>query len=188
MDPLAEKYYAVSPYAQWGNNPMNIVDLHGDSIWYTTENNVITMHVTGKVINKSSDNINVSRAASDIASGINNAFSGEFEIGGTTYTLQTDIQLNAVESMDGVVDSDHLFVLADRIDGGIGNGVTSEWGGKIMTINADDYANNNWVSNTFSSNNTRSAVHEFGHAAGLYHNTNNRGNFPTSTVDFSILI
>jgi RHS repeat-associated protein len=168
MDPLAEKYYSISPYAYCGNNPVSAYDLHGDSIWYTKDDNVITMHVTGKVINQSSDNINVSRAANDIASGINNAFSGEFEYDGQTYTLQTSIQLESVTTMDDVTTSDHLFVLADA-DGKSARGVTSMDGGKVMTVAASDYANDNWFSNIFSSNDTRTAVHEFGHAAGLRH-------------------
>ena len=32
VDPLAEKYYGVSPYAYCADNPVNYVDLHGDSI------------------------------------------------------------------------------------------------------------------------------------------------------------
>ncbi len=32
IDPLAEKYYSTSPYAWCGNNPVNTVDLRGDSI------------------------------------------------------------------------------------------------------------------------------------------------------------
>ena len=32
IDPMAEKYYNISPYAYCGNNPVNYVDLHGDSI------------------------------------------------------------------------------------------------------------------------------------------------------------
>ncbi|MDR0863365.1 MAG: hypothetical protein LBO74_00340, partial [Candidatus Symbiothrix sp.] len=32
IDPLAEKYYSVSPYAYCGNNPINAVDFNGDSI------------------------------------------------------------------------------------------------------------------------------------------------------------
>ena len=170
FDPLASKYPAISPFAYCANNPVNAVDLHGDSIWYTKDKNVITMHVTGKVINNSGDNINVSRAAKDIATGINDAFSGKFEMDGTAYTLQTDIQLEAVESMDGVADSDHLFVLADA-DGKSARGATSMDGGKVMTVYAGDYANDNWLSNNLSWSNTRSAVHEFGHAAGLGHET-----------------
>jgi RHS repeat-associated protein len=32
VDPLAEKYYSISPYAYCGNNPINNIDLRGDSI------------------------------------------------------------------------------------------------------------------------------------------------------------
>jgi hypothetical protein len=32
QDPLAEKYYSISPYAYCANNPVNNVDLRGDSI------------------------------------------------------------------------------------------------------------------------------------------------------------
>ena len=39
MDPLAEKYYAMSPYAYAGNNPSNFVDMRGDSITVLTLTN-----------------------------------------------------------------------------------------------------------------------------------------------------
>ena len=175
IDPLCEKYYSVSPYAYCANNPINAFDLNGDSIWYTTDKYVVTMHVTGKVINNSSDNINIKRASSDIASGISNAFSGEFEYNGQTYMLQTDIQLEAVNSMNNVKASDHLFVFEDA-DGESARGATSMPGGKVMTLAASDYANNNWFSNTFFSNNTRTALHEFGHAVGLPHINAGTGN------------
>ena len=32
MDPMAEKYYHISPYAWCGNNPINVIDVHGDSL------------------------------------------------------------------------------------------------------------------------------------------------------------
>ena len=34
MDPLCEKYYNISPYAYCGNNPVNAIDINGDSIFY----------------------------------------------------------------------------------------------------------------------------------------------------------
>ena len=39
MDPLAEKYYSLSPYAYCMNNPVRYVDLKGDSVRVYTETN-----------------------------------------------------------------------------------------------------------------------------------------------------
>ncbi|MBP1615015.1 MAG: hypothetical protein H6Q13_2463 [Bacteroidetes bacterium] len=47
VDPFAEKYYSVSPYIYVGNNPMNAIDLRGDTI--TT---VITSTVDGVTTNR----------------------------------------------------------------------------------------------------------------------------------------
>ena len=38
MDPAAEKYYSISPYAYCANNPVNAVDLRGDSITFIQGN------------------------------------------------------------------------------------------------------------------------------------------------------
>lgn len=37
MDPLAEKYYSISPYAYCAGNPMNRIDVNGDSISVTPD-------------------------------------------------------------------------------------------------------------------------------------------------------
>ena len=155
--------YSISPYAYCANNPINAIDLNGDSIWYTIDKDVVTMHVTGKIIDSSSDGINVNRAASDIASGISDVFSGVFKFEGQTYTLQTDVQLDVVSSMDDVMDSDHLFVLRDA-DGQSARGAVNMLGGKVLNLASSDYTNDNWFSNTFFSNNIQTALHEFGHA------------------------
>lgn len=42
MDPLAEKYYGLSPYAYCGNNPVNAIDLRGDTITHICESVVYT--------------------------------------------------------------------------------------------------------------------------------------------------
>lgn len=149
VDPLCEKYYSISPYAYCANNPINAIDLRGDSIWYTINKNIVTMHVRGKVIDYSSDNININRAASDIASGIADVFSGVFKDKGQTYTLQTDVQLDAVNSMDNVMDSDHLFVLHDA-DGQSARGAVNMIGGKVINLASSDYTNDNWFSDIFS--------------------------------------
>jgi len=91
---------------------------------------------------------------------------------GKSYGLQTDNKVEIAETMKDVSTSDHLFVIADKdpdskSDGA--RGTTSIIGGKVMHISSSDYRNDNWFSNNFNSNNTRSGIHEFGHAAGLKH-------------------
>ena len=41
-DPLAEKYYGISPYAFCNNNPVNFVDPDGRDIWHINKNGVVT--------------------------------------------------------------------------------------------------------------------------------------------------
>lgn len=54
-------------------------------------------------------------------------------------------------------------------DGESARGTVNMLGGKVINVAACDYANDNWFSNTFFSNDARTATHEFGHAAGLTH-------------------
>ncbi|WP_456312902.1 RHS repeat-associated core domain-containing protein [Pseudomonas shirazensis] len=58
VDPLAEKYKGVSSYAYALNNPVKFVDTEGRDIAFTQTiredgTKVITMTVTGKLINES---------------------------------------------------------------------------------------------------------------------------------------
>lgn len=81
QDAYAEKYYDFSPYQYAANNPINFIDVNGDSIWYTKQDNVITLHFSGKIINSSSDNVNMEEAANDIAKAL------EKDINNTSITL-----------------------------------------------------------------------------------------------------
>ena len=44
MDPLAEKYYATSPYAWCGNNPISNVDPEGKDVWELNANGEMIHH------------------------------------------------------------------------------------------------------------------------------------------------
>lgn len=147
---------------------MNSIDINGDSIWYTRNDNVITMHITGKVYNGSDDDIDMDEAISDMKDALADAFSGKFEDGGKTYEFTTDIQLEEAKSMDDVEDSDHLVVLANgKEEPGYARGATSMDGGKVIHAYSGDYPSNAWYSPGWST--TKTVVHEFGHAAGLKH-------------------
>jgi hypothetical protein len=76
--------------------------------------------------------------------------------------------------MDNVEASDHLFVIANKeaTESDPNNkirGVTNADGGKVIHLTAADNRNDNIFSNNLRTNITRTATHEFGHAARLTH-------------------
>ncbi len=176
-DRYAEKYVSLSPYQYVANNPVNNLDVNGDSIWFTSEYNDdrqligLTMHVTGKVLNDSNEKIDMATVTSNITKGIGRAYKGEVD----GISFNTDVQLSSAKNMDEVSNSDHLFVLTDKIskikDGEI-YGASNYPGGKVSFINADYFSG--IYDEILGSRNYGSftAAHEFGHLAGLEHSRN----------------
>ena len=169
MDRFAEKYPWQSPYCYAANNPIKYVDVNGDSIWFSyqydknKELSGVTMHVTGKVINESSNSdINMQDATKRINNQLESSFSGESN--GVSFT--TDSQLSVANSMNDVKGSDHLFVLADIGMSDV-NGGSNAMGGKVAFISAD-YFSGPWDT-SIGNMGPRTAGHEFGHLAGLEH-------------------
>ncbi len=167
QDAFSEKYYDNSSYQYAVNNPINVIDINGDSIWYTRNDNVITMHITGKVMNGSSNDIDMDEAIADISKALISKFQGEFEANGETFEFNTEVELSEAKSMDDVSESDHLVVFADsKGEKGTARGTTNMIGGKTIHLYSDDYPKQGL---SFGWSKTRTAVHEFGHAAGLEH-------------------
>jgi RHS repeat-associated protein len=178
QDRFADKYYTLNPYQYAANDPINLVDINGDSIWFTIDKdkNIITMNVTGKVMNLSSNDIDMDEAISDISKDISSNFSGKVKIDGKKFVLKTNIQLEQAESMNSVSESDHLIVFGDS-DGETARGVSSEIGGKVMFVDGRDMPEKGTVSSWFGYSNTRTTRHEFGHLAGLTHESATYGKF-----------
>lgn len=95
---------------------------------------------------------------------------GSFPIGYHTGTPV--IEFPEAESMNEVGDSDHLFVLTDKIsevkDGEVYGG-SNDIGGKVAFVNADYFTGP--YDRALGSRNygTFTATHEFGHLSGLEH-------------------
>ena len=186
MDPLAEKYYSISPYAYCANNPILYVDRDGREISFSYEyekdeygNYIknknggynllgITMNVTGKVINISSNSkVNMADATKRISSQLESSFRGE--INGVTFS--TNANLSVANSMNDVSDSDHVFALAnlESPSGTTLQGVASSFGGKVEFIDADYFTGP--LDTSIGNVGPGTSAHEFGHLAGLKHSS-----------------
>ena len=188
QDAFAEKYPALSPYQYGANNPVANIDVDGDSIWFTTQykNNQlekVTMHVTGKVLNDSSNDIDMDFATNSISKAISRTYQGEME----NVAFETDVNLSVAGSMDDITESDHVFVLTDKIiqpQEGTVYGVSNYMGGKVAFIDADYFTG--IYDRMLGSRNYGSftAAHEFGHLLNLEHNKTNPFNVMRSNGMF----
>ncbi|MGF7138241.1 RHS repeat-associated core domain-containing protein [Roseimarinus sediminis] len=168
QDAFAEKYYDFSPYQYGANNPIANVDINGDSIWFTQTDNAYTMHVSGKLINMSDNNVNMGKALKGIISQLQSTFSGEVD----GMTFNTEVDLSVAETMDDVSESDHLFVLSEITNDKIG-GAANDFGGKVAFLDADYFTGP--FDATIGNVGEKLAAHEFGHLLNLRHfdgNTN----------------
>src|SRR5690606_13430520 len=108
QDRYTESYFSLNPYHYAANDPYNLIDINGDSIWFSFQYNKagelssVTMNVTGKVMNLSSDDIDMENAVSDIMSEISSTFKGAFKVNAKEVSFKTNISLSEASSMDDV--------------------------------------------------------------------------------------
>jgi RHS repeat-associated protein len=103
IDPLAEKYYSISPYAWCGNNPENAIDPDGMDIWEVNNKGEIVNRIKDKtqdafyMVAKDADGKYQRTYATDKEG--NKTFNTiSFEYG--TIESQKKIKLNSTESFD----------------------------------------------------------------------------------------
>jgi RHS repeat-associated protein len=129
IDPLAEKYSPITPYAYVANNTINATDPNGKEIKIEREDikdkdgYIIKMKykvtITGKVLNNTSDtNIDPSFIAGFVNSELARLFDGKLidYQGGPDIEISLESYFSVAETMDDVSESDHLIVISDDIE------------------------------------------------------------------------
>ena len=108
IDPMAEKYYSISPYAYCANNPINVIDPDGMD-WVERVYNGIKEFYYDRNIKSQNDINKIYGANSGIYYIQNNS---SFELGGVTYTFFNDIENNKygyVTKREEKLDNSNIF-------------------------------------------------------------------------------
>ncbi|HLP71926.1 MAG TPA: RHS repeat-associated core domain-containing protein [Bacteroidales bacterium] len=203
-DPFAEKYPELSPYVYCHDNPVIFTDPDGKAIWITdkSDNNgkiVYTIHLTGKLIN-STDKAYSPEKLQEYASRIKSSIESTYQGKGDGISWNTVVHIAvATENTPGT--SDHEFKIVSK--GKIPTGTSAPkyagddakgrapGGGKLIYISEDitESKPTTWfgykgTGKTLFGGPTleRTAAHEFGHSAGLWHNWT-EGNIMAPTID-----
>ncbi len=78
IDPMAEKYYSMSPYCYAGNNPVNFIDLRGDSISVAAEHRDQFMSDIRRVYGDKADALSFNASGNLILNGKTKDFTKEY--------------------------------------------------------------------------------------------------------------
>lgn len=164
MDPLAEKYYSISPYAYCGNNPVMFVDPNGMDygLKIDDETRTVTVSATYYTNKESLSSANKAVKSYNEMSGKNTFKVGSGE-NATLYTVNYDIKVVEVNT--------DITTLNDALSGdktGTGNKyeVVSD---TELGPDENGAASSNAIQVKKSASDSDTGSHEVGHTLGLAH-------------------
>ena len=171
IDRFYDKYPSMSPYQYAAKNPVNFIDVNGDSIWVSKDKEGnLTLHYQGKIINNSDKKIDLEKATEEISNSIKKTYGGKITYNGEEVDLNVEVDLSVAESEDDISSSDHVLNIVDlgtRSDG-VPLGYTQLYGDKVSLLSPDNFRSDYNPFSLFGAvSNNRTVVHEIGHQLGL---------------------
>ena len=180
-DPLARKFYPLSPYSYCGGDPINRVDQDGKK-WIVTEEvtsdgQSIRLCITGVVINASSSAIDLSELAIKIIEQLQDVYT--FTSDDLNVTMTAEIRV--AKSADDISPDDHIFAVVDQDKLKTNSLARTFYNGneiEVGTIVANQ---------TLTDENTRTISHEVGHSGGLHDTNLDKNTLPIKYNDINLM-
>ena len=172
VDPMADKYPSLSPYAYVANNPVILVDPDGNKIVVTrvVNNNGkdnVKISFTAELVNISSKEITMKQMNSiknNISNQIKESFGGEYD----DFDVSVDVSITVRESYNDVTGDDgHIISIVNPDDEVFDSPNDAGGTERNSSDNGNIYLSSRIVDDKDQLK--RTGAHEFGHAAGLKH-------------------
>jgi hypothetical protein len=173
VDPHAENYVNITPYAFVANNPVNNMDPDGRDIIYNAskpvydkKTGVTTYNITVDISMKIMNRANMSQKefdtkVSDFKSQLTNSLGGTFSQGKKNFVFTAGkMDIQGASEMKQVRSTDHLMVFVDDVTGKSDKGGPA--GGQAPLNERIEYVE--------TDQDAGGMIHEFGHSMGLMHN------------------
>ena len=175
VDPMAEKYYGVTPYSYCSNESVNRIDPDGAD-WrvqthYNEETKKIEYHITVNAVlynNSNMRDVNIQELATNITERINSTYS----INDNDFVSKMSFNLRVVDSVKEINESDHILQIVNQRD-------FRNTGSKENKVAADSYLSGlgirlgtDLISEMQAGGNGRTVAHELGHTGRLGHLNN----------------
>ena len=170
VDPLAEKFYDMSPYHMAGNNPVVFMDYNGEDYIITIDFETGSITVSGTLY-AAGDDINAAQKAADNWNGQSGNFNYTFkDEDGNEQALSVnyDISVQEVEVGEGGNKLGALNSALAKDDSGGGN-VFNVVGDDKLDENTNGTTQSNYIRVKDSKKDDDTSTHEVGHALGVPH-------------------
>ena len=171
VDPLAEKYYGISPYAYCGNEPVRRIDPDGKDwrvqIFYDEETRRMQylLTVNAALYNTSNNQSLDMKALSDaITKQVVNAYN----FSGKDFDVKMNFNLRVIDSADKLKEREHLIQVVNQNE--IGSSSPKTMGRAYTFLHGLDIkVGTVTVSDMLKGSDNRTIGHELGHTGGLFH-------------------
>ena len=171
VDPLAEKYYGISPYAYCGNEPVRRIDPDGKDwrvqIYYDEETRRMQylLTVNAALYNTSNDQSLDMKALSDA---ITKQVADAYNFSGKDFDVKMNFNLRVIDSEDKLKEREHLIQVVNQDQIGSSSPKTM---GRAYTFmhGLDIKVGTVAVSDMLKGSDNRTIAHELGHTGGLFH-------------------